>query len=320
MENLRTEISKTLNRFGHSDIKKENDIFDFLQLAIQDYNSLSVIKKVSMPVFDDNGKLVLQKGSLVHFAKNPSLEVLKSISEKGVVSGDFVGKPESENDESYFCADFYRSLGENFQDFSSRIKEGDFAKRSSFGLGKSKFSQPSKNIGFIFDNNSNLSSFTKKDMYLSENSENVMQNCLNLLDRYKFNGEKSGQIAAIPYGIPSGLITGIIAGKNWLTSAENFKILQTLFPTCYIVDRNGSLFYSPYLSEDENKTNQELSLQLIKEQDGNLDNGQVLPSSEMGEVLNGILENKVKEDTKIEETKNFATIVENTSSVDELES
>ena len=54
-----------------------------------------------------------------------------------------------------------------------------------------------------------MKTLTDTDMYRTQNSNHQMQFVLNLLESYK--GEKNGRVSAIPYGVPSSFISGIIA-------------------------------------------------------------------------------------------------------------
>ena len=53
-----------------------------------------------------------------------------------------------------------------------------------------------------------MKKLTDTDMYCTQNSNHPMQFVLNLLESYK--GEKNGRVSAIPYGVPSSFISGII--------------------------------------------------------------------------------------------------------------
>ena len=180
------------------------------------------------------------------------------------MSGDFIGIPEFNNDESYFCADFYRADQPiESRDFLERIRESDTTTaRGPFGKGLKNITK----IAFIFDETDELSALTSTDMYKPENSSHPMQEALKLLESYK--GEKNGQVAAIPYGIPSAFISGIIAGDSLLQDEKYIEMLQEMFPGCYILNRDGKIFFSPELTSEQNKQNQLKCLDAIPQQEG----------------------------------------------------
>ena len=190
--------------------EQADTILEFLQEQKRLYEQL---KKANIPPHkiktNENGEVVFDEGTLIHCARQCDYDKLCGIRDKGIMTGDFVGIPEFNNDESYFCADFYRADAQmKSSDFIKRIQESDKTTgRGPFGKGLKNIT----NIAFIFDFNDEIKSLTDTDMYLPENSEHIMQCALKLLESYK--GEKNGQVSAIPYGVPSSFISGIIARR-----------------------------------------------------------------------------------------------------------
>ena len=84
----------------------------------------------------------------------------------------------------------------------------------------------------------------------------------------KYKGEKNGQVSAIPYGIPSSFISGIIAGDSLLQDNDYMEMIREMFPNCYILNREGRIFFSPDLTPEQNKENQLECLKSIPEQEG----------------------------------------------------
>ena len=191
-------------------IEQADTIFEFLKGQKKLYEQL---KKANITPHklktDENGEVVFDEGTLIHCAGQCDYDKLRGIRDKGIMAGDFVGIPEFNNDETYFCADFYRADTQmKSSNFIERIQESDkITGRGPFGKGMKNITK----IAFIFDFNDDIKSLTDTDMYLPENSEHVMQLALKLLESYK--GEKNGQASAIPYGIPPAFISGIIARR-----------------------------------------------------------------------------------------------------------
>lgn len=212
---------------------------------------------------DSDGNVVFDEGTLIHCANKCDAKKLVGIKEQGILSGDFVGIPEFNNDESYFCADFYRADKQiQYSEFIERIQASDkIVGRGPFGKGLKNNTK----IAFVFDSNDELNELTTTDMYRPENNEHIMQLALKLLESYK--GEKNGQSSAIPYGIPSSFITGIIIGDGLLQNSEYINLLNQLFPNCYILNREGKLFFSPELTLEQNKENKLVCLKSIPEQE-----------------------------------------------------
>lgn len=185
-------------------------ILEFLKRQKKLYEQLKKINIAPHKVkINENGEVVFDEGTLIHCAGQCDYDKLRGISDKGIMAGDFVGIPEFDNDESYFCADFYRADTQmKSSDFIERIQESDKTTgRGPFGKGLKNITK----IAFILDFNDDIRSLTDTDMYLPENSEHIMQSALKLLESYR--GEKNGQVSAIPYGIPSAFISGIIARR-----------------------------------------------------------------------------------------------------------
>lgn len=212
---------------------------------------------------NSNGEIVFEAGTLIHLAGECNFDKLCGIKEKGIMAGDFVGIPEFDNDESYFCADFYRADKQmQSSDLIKRIEESDRTpSRGPFGKGLKSVTK----MAFIFDSTEELSKLTDTDMYRPENMTHTMQSALKLLESYK--GEKNGQISAIPYGIPSSFISGIIAGDGLLQDKSYIELINKIFPNCYILNRDGKIFFSPELTPEQNKANQLKCLESIPEQE-----------------------------------------------------
>ncbi len=226
-------------------------LITFLNSQMNTYNEL---KKTNFPlqklkIDSKTGKVLFNKGTLIHCARECSYEKLLSYKEKGIVTGDFINIPE--DGETFLCADFYRADAPmSSTEFFDRILDSDsFTCRGPFS---DKWKYCTK-LAFIIDSNDTIERLTDTDMYMPQNSEHDMQCILNLLSSYK--NEKNGQVAAIPYGIPSSCISGIVAGDFLLQNKEYMHLVNQMFPNCYILNHKGRVFFDPSLSKEENDIN-----------------------------------------------------------------
>lgn len=233
----------------------------FLSSQMDTYNEL---KETDFPLQElkidsKTGKVLFDKGTLIHCARECSYEKLLSYKEKGIVTGDFINIPE--DGESFLCADFYRADAPmSSTEFFDRILDSDsLACRGPFS---DKWKYCTK-LAFIIDSNDTTERLTDTDMYMPQNSEHDMQCILNLLSKYK--EEKNGQVAAIPYGIPSSCISGIVAGDFLLQNEEYMHLINQIFPNCYILNHEGRVFFDPLLSKEENDVNKSNCLSNLQE-------------------------------------------------------
>lgn len=216
-------------------------------------NNLQVNKKTGEAIFDE--------GTLIHCASECSYEKLLNIKDKGIMAGDFIGIPEFNNQETFYCADFYRADQKmNSTNFFERIRESD-----SHSC-RSPFSEQWKHclkLAFIINPNAELKDLMDTDMYKKQNSDHIMQKMLHLLEKYM--GEKNGQVSAIPYGIPSNFLSGIVVGDYLLQNEEYMRVLQQVFPDCYILTHQGKTFFNPALSKEENETQKNECLKKLRQ-------------------------------------------------------
>lgn len=204
------------NNTSIDDINKEfcfeqaEKILEFLEGQKKLYEQLKQVDiEPHKLTTDENGEIIFEKGTLIHCAKECDYDKLCSISSKGIMSGDFIGIPEISNDESNFCADFFRADTQmKSSDFIERIYKSDkFYARGPFG----KKGPHARKIAFILDFNDEIKPLADTDMYLPENSKHIMQSALSLLESFRI--AKCGQVSAIPYGIPAVFISGIVARR-----------------------------------------------------------------------------------------------------------
>lgn len=228
----------------------EEMIKNFFNQQMQCYKQLSELQSLNteLQVDSETGEVIFEEGTLIHCARECNYEKLQNIKNKGIMSGDFIGKPEAFS-ESFYCADFYRAHKEmRSTDFFEMIQDSDEMDN------RGPFSPSWKNclkLAFVIQPKSELKPLLDSDMYRKENSDHVMQKKLNLLEEYK--DEKNGQIAAIPYGMPSSAFSGIVAGDFLLQNEKYMSVIRNMFPNCYILSREGKVYFDPNLIKEENE-------------------------------------------------------------------
>lgn len=243
------EIEKNKQDFNLQELDIEDSIRPFISEQMERYKTISVSKQKRKPlqINQETGEVIFEEGTLIHCAGRCNYSKLKSISEKGIISGEFLGIPE--DGESFYCADFYRADKKmKSTELFDRISESDkIFCRGPFGS-MPKFKNK---LAFIIEPRDDLKQLLDTDMYKKENANHIMQTELNLLEEYKT--EKNGQIASIPYGLPAIAISGIIAGDDLLQDEEYINMIKEQFSGIYILTRDGKVFFDPELSKRNNE-------------------------------------------------------------------
>ena len=129
---------------------------EMLAVQLSEYLRLSKLKRIAKNQIevDENGKLVLKEGTLIH-GTVPSIDVLKSISKLGILNSEYFNR--AEDNETFYCADFFRvpkkmTMEEYFNFCKETERTRDGAKRAK--MEASKLPARSQNsIAFIVDVN-----------------------------------------------------------------------------------------------------------------------------------------------------------------------
>lgn len=265
-QTIKKAIMLMLNENNHYETAERieqimNDILKFIEGQRLEYNRLKKLETNphKLQLSSVSNQVIFDGGTLIHCAGQCDYTKLQSIKEKGIMSGDFVGKPEMQNAETFYCADFYRAPKEmNGKELLEMVSKNDsVSKRGPFNKGLANILK----LAFIIKPNEALRELMDADMYAPQNSEHIMQYIMHLLPKYSVGKEHNGEVSAIPYGIPSNFISGIVAGDLLLANTEYMEMLNQIFPNCYILNRDGVVFYDPSLSKEENATKRKEGLE-----------------------------------------------------------
>ena len=230
--------------------------------------------------FDENGKVQLQGGTLIHgINKYIDESLFTSIKENGILASELFGTYD-DGLESFYCADFFRIPKEN-----DNIPISDYYNKYTSDPNNSLLNylpgdkgRNVENIALIINPNTNLNELLKYDYYRKNETHSLMKDIVNdeCMSGF-FNAENLDYgegISAILCGLPSNAISGFlvesenIINKKIETNPElkvpytkslnrlkdNIEIIKKLFPDRYIFDTEGNIIYDP------NNQNQESSL------------------------------------------------------------
>ncbi len=206
---------------------------DFIIDRYKEYvDSLSADATPKGPNVDDSGQVIVRKGDLYH-GTNFSEQVIESIANKGLVSGQLIGI--HEDGETFMCVDFFKATK-------------DSTPEEICTSGK-RFTNGPNQVVFVI-NHSNL-----------EGEDEVIPNITNY-DAYNektHEGQKAREIvnvrglpldyltgAAILIGVPPFMISSIIVNSKIEEDEEKINFLSSHFPKATIVSRqSGEILRRP---------------------------------------------------------------------------
>lgn len=175
------------------------------------------------------GMKELTEGTLIH-GTSFDLDKLRSIKEKGIISGEILGIPE--DCETHYCADFFRvpqnmSVGEYIKWYDRRIKVGRVI-MPMMERNRLPSTTGSESLGFIINTtSSDIVDLLKMDAYRPEGYE-ALKNIITQLPR-DIEGPEAKRLSAILCGIPSNFISGIIIHKKIVEDRERMMGIKDLF-------------------------------------------------------------------------------------------
>ncbi len=208
----------------------------------------------SLPI-DENGNVIIEMHAINHKCSN-SLEILRSISNYGLLASEWFGVLESER-EGCFCTFISRMKGENYP-YRGDLAEDD---QSRLNIGK--------NVILFFDDNHPLMKYLLhldyfefeyqkqinsdyRSLYTSDELE-ILEKLIEPLSpagkgmRIKNYDFKTNYWSAIPGGIPSELVNGICVKNNDYSEGELDEI-SFLFPNAVIFNNNMKVLKYPFIS------------------------------------------------------------------------
>lgn len=215
-----------------------------IKLLIEQIRRYEKLKKlpeqVHAPSKEQNGKLVLKKGTIIH-GTSYNEDKIAGIKKEGILTGNAVGV--SEDCETFYCADFHRVTNDvSLEEYDKSFPYNDG--RTPFG-GKGK-----RSLAFIITPNDINSELLNYDCYREGIFEAVSTR--ELVNSLPIKDKDKG--ASILYGVPGNMIEGIVLGDNLLLNKEVVEKIVALFPKCYISAPDGSLIYDPtFLSVEASK-------------------------------------------------------------------
>ena len=178
----------------------------------------------------ERGEPELVEGTLIHGIRTWSRDIIESVARVGIVSGEMVGV--HEDNETHFCADFFRipsatSIAQyvNWYETTSvktpggltmKVPEANFLPRS---LGRT-----TKRLAFIVDTPPpELQPLLAYDAYQNADIQKITRNLV------EENSETRSRVSAIVCGIPSNFLSGILITSALENDKEDLAYIRALF-------------------------------------------------------------------------------------------
>ncbi len=194
-------------------------------------------------ITNEEGKLVLPEGTIIHGTDNFNPQKLADIAKTGVLTGQAVGV--YEDCETFYCADFHRVS----KDMTMEAYDKQFPYRD----GRAPFNGRGKNsLALIVHPSQELAELLSYDCYREGTKESQMTKAfINYMPI-----EDHSLAASVLYGVPSNAFSGIVLGDGLFEKKEVLEYVTKLFPSCYVTSRKGDIIYEPF---KEKTTNDELT-------------------------------------------------------------
>ena len=181
------------------------------------------------------------------------IEKLKAIKENGILACEFVGRPEE--DETFYCADFYRVPEtlkmKDYFNFCYQSEYKGILRMSKIECNRMPIRNQS-GIVFIINPIETLNNLVSLDVYRDNEFTEQMKGIVNFagIDNDRMYGSKE-RLSAILYGVPPNCISGVWLGDNIKDDERNIIILKELFPQSYLVDKEGTVIHEPVINKDK---------------------------------------------------------------------
>lgn len=221
-------------------------------------------QKIVKPMQVSDDKVVIKPGTPFHLCV-PKLEVLKNISNGGVLASEWFGILESEQ-EGIFCTFLNTTIDQNDEETIGFVK--DMNVRKSLGVWG--------DVALYFDNDNPIMQELMsidffKYAYLRNESKleelkNYPPEIISLYERIIYPSSVAGRYMhnstseskfwrAIPGGIPPQLINGIcLNSKKHQDLIERSLEISELFPNATIFDEDKNVLRYPKAMDEPNKT------------------------------------------------------------------
>ena len=184
---------------------------------------------------NEQGKIILPEGTLIHGISNPNPDQMEGIAKTGILTGQAVGV--GEDGETFYCADFFRVQQTMIMDeYESQFKDY---------MGYTPFDKGSRSIAFVIPPNRELDELLSYDCYREGTQESQITRTFVNEQGLPRKGEETATVGSILYGVPSNGVSGIVIGDKLLESQEVVDFAIRLFPGCYIASKKGDVIYDP---------------------------------------------------------------------------
>ncbi len=251
-----SEYNSKYNWIDNPKLKNTITMLENLYLNLNCQANKSAIKPMEI---NQNEQVIIQKNMINHRCAN-DLEILKTISQYGLLASEWFGELESER-EGCFCTfisrmknDDYKYRGDLAEDNYSRLNIGEDI--LLFFQEDNPIMQYLLHLDYFHFENLKKTNLNYKNLY-TESELNLLENLIEPLSpcgrnmRRNFD-TKTNYWSAIPGGIPSALIIGICIKNNIYTNDEIDQI-NSFFPQAVIFDSKLNVVRYPLKSFNEYK-------------------------------------------------------------------
>lgn len=215
-----------------------------IAILLQQMNRFYAVRRMDFPqkefVLDDQGKVLLEEGMLIHGVPRYTVSTLENICKTGILTGQAIGVPE--DGETFYCADFHRiSRNMSMKEFNENFSYVDG--RCPFGNGR----RGANSFAFLVRPIDEAKELLAYDCYRDGTKEaeitRSFTNCAGLLSQKE-------QLSSILYGVPSNLFCGVVLGNRLLEDKKTVELVVKMFPKCYLLTIDGVILYNPNVDKE----------------------------------------------------------------------
>jgi hypothetical protein len=206
-----------------------------LQTQLDIWHDLNQSEHLDSPLrkaLESGQEPVLPKCTLIHGVRYDA-DVLKSIAELGIMSGELVGVVE--DSETHGCADFFKVPADmSVADYFTWVREPDLTGRLRSPKGENNFL--GRHVGVIIDPKAQgVAELLQKDAYLDPTMDFTRLPNTRTPDR----------TAAILGGVPRGAIAGLLFSEMTAQNSAKMAEVAQIFPTIPLLTQTGALVQPP---------------------------------------------------------------------------